>query len=344
MVIIKNNRYLKSVLYAFLMVFFGVLAYIFLNSGFSTKTRIKVDYDNNSEVFYKVNYIDNQYNSINNDKYISNMVDYIDISYEYNNIISEYISGYYKYNVDSYLITYEDDITNSLWERKYELLNEKVFVIDENNVNNIKIEDSFRVDFKKYRDEIYEFVNNYDIEVSGYLHIRINILEFLNFNSLDNEYADNKVITINIPLTSDTFKMNIENINDNNSYYEFSNKVSMNIVFLLIGTLCLSISLAILAIIIKQFRFIYEKQSRYNKELKMILSKYDNCIVRIKRFYVNRKYNMIYVDSFKELMDVYDSKNKMISFKEIKRDSESIFVIIDGDDAWIYRLISDNIK
>ena len=33
-------------------------------------------------------------------------------------------------------------------------------------------------------------------------------------------------------------------------------------------------------------------------------------------------------------------KNKMISFKEVKRNSESIFVIIDEDDAWIYKLIS----
>ena len=49
------------------MVLFGVLAYIFLNSGFNTKTRIKVDYENNSEVFYKVNYVDSQYNIIDND-------------------------------------------------------------------------------------------------------------------------------------------------------------------------------------------------------------------------------------------------------------------------------------
>ena len=49
---------------------------------------------------------------------------------------------------------------------------------------------------------------------------------------------------------------------------------------------------------------------------------------------------MIYVDSFNELMDVYYKKCKMISFKEVKRDFESIFVIIDGEDAWIYKLIA----
>ena len=44
-----------------------------------------------------------------------------------------------------------------------------------------------------------------DIDINGYLHIRINIMEFLNFDSLvDNEYADSKVISIN-PITTILF-------------------------------------------------------------------------------------------------------------------------------------------
>ena len=89
---------------------------------------------------------------------------------------------------------------------------------------------------------------------------------------------------------------------------------------------------------VRQFILIYNKQNEYSKKLNKILSKYDACIVRVKRFYVNRKYNMIYLDSLQELMDVYKKKNKMISFKETKRGSEAIFVIIDEDDAWIYKL------
>ena len=330
--------YFRSVLYAILMVIFGVFAYEFLNSGFNTKTRIKVDYDNSSDVYYKVNYLDDSYNSVDNDKYIASMVDYIDISYDYSNILSEYVSGYYKYSVDSYLIAYEDDITDSLWKREYPLVEEKVMLLDENKINSVKIDDSFKVDFKKFKEEINEFIDDYDIDISGYLHIRINVLELLNFNNLDTEYADNKVITINIPLTDDIFKISVNNIVDKDSHYEFSNKVTMNMVFLVIGAFCLSISLALMIMVIKQFKNIYNRQSEYNRELKRILSKYDDCIVRIKRFYVTKKYNLIYVDSFDELMDVYNNKNKLISFKEVKKNSEAMFVIIDDDDAWIYKL------
>lgn len=340
MVVIKNKIYYRSVYYAILMVLFAVLAYLFLMSGFNTKTKVYVNYEDSSDVFYNVKYIDNQYNNLYNDKYVSSMVDSIDINYVYNNIISEYVFGYYKYNVEGYLVTYEDEITDSLWERKYQLVDEKTVVLNKNNINNIKIDDSFKFEFKKYRDEVLKFISDSDIDVSGYMDIRINISEFLNFNSLDNEYVDNKVININIPLTDDVFKINTSNTLDKDSYYEFTNKKAMNIVFILIGAFCLSFMLTSLVMIIRQFKIIYNKQSKYNKELNKILSKYDDCIVKVKRFYVNKKYNMIYVSSFSELMDVYNKKNKMISFKEIKRNSEAIFVIIDEDDAWIYKLIS----
>lgn len=321
------------------MIMFLVLGYIFLDSGFNTKTRVRVEYQDSSDVYYKVNYLEEDYN-VDSDKYISNMVDYIDITYNYRNLLSEYVSGYYRYSVDGYLITYEDDIAESLWERKYQLVDEKTVVIDQNNVNNIKIDDIFKVDFKKYRNEINEFIDKYDIDVSGYLQIRISIMEFLNFNYLDNEYADEKVITIDIPLTYDTFKIDVNNIKSKNSHYEFTSKETMNLIFLVIGVFCISVGLSLFMLVIKQFKIIYNRQSKYNRELNKILSKYDDCIVRIKRFYVSRKYNMIYVDSFKELMDVYEKKNKMISFKEIKRGSEAIFVIIDDDDAWIYKMIA----
>lgn len=340
MVSIKNSViYYRSLYYALLMIMFLVLGYIFLDSGFNTKTRVRVEYQDSSDVYYKVNYLEEDYN-VDSDKYISNMVDYIDITYNYRNLLSEYVSGYYRYSVDGYLITYEDDIAESLWERKYQLVDEKTVVIDQNNVNNIKIDDSFKVDFKKYRNEINEFIDKYDIDVSGYLQIRISIMEFLNFNDLDNEYADEKVITIDIPLTYDTFKIDVNNIKSKNSHYEFTSKETMNLIFLVIGVFCISVGLSLFMLVIKQFKIIYNRQSKYNRELNKILSKYDDCIVRIKRFYVSRKYNMIYVDSFKELMDVYEKKNKMISFKEIKRGSEAIFVIIDDDDAWIYKMIA----
>ena len=292
MVVIKKRIYYRSLFYVILLVIHSIFAYIFLYNGFNTKTKIIVDYEDNSNVYYDVKYMDDNFNNGDSDKYVSNMINYIDFKYIYNNIISEYVNGYYKYSVDGYLIAYEDDITDSLFERKYELVNEKTVVIDKNNINNIKIEDGFRVDFRKYRKEIYEFIDDYDIEINGYLHLRINILEFLNFDNMNNEYADNKVITVNIPLTDDIFKINVKNIDNIDSYYEFNSNNSMNIVFIVIGAFCFAFSISSMIMIIKQFILIYNNQDKYKKELRRIFSKYEDCIVKVKRFYVKKKYKI----------------------------------------------------
>lgn len=339
---IKKSMYYKSVYYAFIMILFGVLSYLFLERGLNTETKKYVYYDDKSDIIYKVNYIDDSIS--NNNKYISNLVKDIDINLNYENILSEYVSGYYKYDVVGYLITYTDNINDELWIREKNIIDDKVVVLDKNNINSIKIIDNFKIDFKKYREEIYDFIKDYDMELSGYLSIKINVMEFLKFTSLDDEYNDYKTITINIPLTEDIFKINVNNLHNRDNYYEFTKNTPINIFFLVIGMLCLSLTLTSLIMVIRQFKIIYKMQSKYKKTLNKILSKYDNCIVRVNKLYVNKKYNMIYVDSFDELLDVYYKKDQMISFKEAKRDSEAIFVIIDNDDAWIYRLFKDNIE
>lgn len=339
----NNSMYYKSIYYAFIMVLCGVFSYLFLNSGLNTTTKRYVYYENNSDVIYKVNYIEDNYSN-NTNKYISNLVNDIDISFNYENILSEYVSGYYKYDVVGYLTTYMEDINDELWIREKNIIDDKVIVLDENNINSININDSFKIDFKEYRKEIYDFINEYDMELSGYLSIKINIMEYLNFSSLDNEYDDYKTITINIPLTNDTFKINIDKINNIDNYYEFKTNTSMNIILLVIGVFCLSLTITSIIMVIRQFKIIYKNQSIYKKELKYILSKYDEFIVKVNKMIVTKKYNMIYVDNFEELLDVHNKKNLMISFKEVKRDSESIFVIIDEFDAWIYRLSKDDIE
>ena len=81
-------------------------------------------------------------------------------------------------------------------------------------------------------------------------------------------------------------------------------------------------------------------ESNYNKELKKILKDNRDIIVNVNKLYNKKKYNLIYVDSFIELMDVYNRVESPISFKEIEKNKEAIFLIIENDNAWIYRLVN----
>ena len=162
------------------MVVYGVLGYIFLDSGLNTKTRVRVDCEDSSNVYYDVKYLDDNYNNTDSGKYVANMVNYIDMNYIYDNIISEYVSGYYKYNVLAYLYAYGDNISDTIWFRKYDLVDEKIVSI--NNNDNIELRDSFKLNFKKYQNELSDFIDSQEDEINGYLNIKINVIEYLNIN------------------------------------------------------------------------------------------------------------------------------------------------------------------
>lgn len=338
----------RSIIYIILMVLFFVLSYLFIDRGINTHTKEYVYYSNDNDLTYNVYLKDND--MFNNNKlsmggsYITKLVDHIDFHFKFNNIYSDNLSGYYKYLVTAKLNIYEKESMDLLLTKEYTILPEKVSIIDQNNIKKIKVSDSINLDYDKYLNEINKFKTQYNSSIVGYLDIEFKLITEISFSKFNNVQKDDTIINANIPLTNDIFKININNtkkIIDN--YYDFSKRNKINYMFLIIGALFVSISLAILSVIIKELIEISNKESKYNKELKKILKQYSNNIVNVKRFYNKKKYNLIYVDSFEELMDVYKKNNYPISFREIKKNYESIFIIIDDDNAWIYRLVADKI-
>ena len=334
---------IRNIIYIILMVIFTVLAYLLFDRGFNVKTKIVVNYQEKSDLNYKVYLHDNDiYNREYlgmNDKYITKLVDNIMVDFNYNIMFDKDISGYYTYKVVGTLVAYQDDINDSLWEKDYILLNDQTKVLNANDLKSIDIKDGINIDYDKYQDELNKFKQDYDIDVSGYLMVKVIIKENLDFYYVDKLVEDEKEIKMIIPLSYDTFKINV--IKDNNTVdkiYDFSKKEPVNYLLLIIGAFSLSLGISFLALTIRNMVLSYRKTSDYQKELRIILKDYGDIIVEVKRFYNKKKYNLIYVDTFKELMDVYNKVGNPISYREVKKDQEAIFIIIDTDNAWIYRL------
>ena len=308
-----------------------MFSYMFFISGIDNKTKVRAYYQNDSKVNYKINYVDSLSSSIKD----------IDIDYKYSSVFDENMNGYYKYNVLVYLYAYQDNVQDVVWFRKYDLLDDRVTNI--NNNDNVEIRGNFKLDFNKYHDELLKFINNYDSNIMGYINVKINITEYLDVDENINERTKNRAIDINIPV-NDKSLIKVNNISSRDSYFKFDTHGVMNFILITLSLFCFSVSIALFALIIKQFRVINDRQNKYSNSLKKLLSKYEYCIVRVNKLYVSKKYNMIYVTNFDDLLDVYKTTNKVINFKEVRRGAESIFVIIDSNDAWIYRLTSNNVE
>ena len=159
---------LRNILYIILMVVFISFAYLLFDRGINAKTKIVVNYQEKSDLLYKVYLKDNDIYSkkyLTMDKrYISKLVDNILVEFNYNSLFDKDINGYYSYTVLGNLIAYENDATDKLFEKEYTLLDIKAKPLDANNVREINIDDEVIVDFNKYKDELEEFKKNYNID------------------------------------------------------------------------------------------------------------------------------------------------------------------------------------
>ena len=338
----------KNLIFICLMIIFAVLGYLFIDRAINIKTKRHINYQINSNIFYDVKLFDNDDFDDNNtnmgDRYITSLVDDIVFTFNYDKTVAQDINGYYNYSVIGNLVAYKDDIKDKVWNRQYTLLDDKVVLLDKTNMRDIKIGDSFKLDYDYYRKILEEFGNTYGVNLSGYMELSFNVNESLEIKDVNDVFNDNTVIKVVVPLSLDTFRVTVlDNPESNmNSYYEFSNRERVNYLFLVIGAFCFSIMIASLYMVISYGVSIYKNEYKYERELKGIKDKYGNILVQVKRFYNKKKYNLIYVDSFNELIDVYNKIKNPITYREIKRNIETIFLITDDDNAWIYRMINEN--
>lgn len=324
------------------MILFFLLAYLFFLVGIDTKTKKSVHYQEKSNTNYRITLLPSDiYNEqfpVENKLYLSSVIDDLIFFFNYQNTFTEVVSGYYKYNITSELLIYHDSLNNPLITKENIIKEDKYIVLNQGNISNFNLNDHFIIDYNNYL-KIYEnLTKNYQQDIIGTLIIKINFYEVLGFSSLKNDQLYENTILITIPISDTIFKANITELNNLNSFSEFSQKEDVNYLTLTIGIIFLSLAISFLILVVYTIKSIYKKQQYFTNNIKDLLIKYDHIIIKTSKLYNIKKYNLIYVTNFKELFEVHKNTNKLIIYKEIKKYYHAIFVILDGDTAWIYQL------
>ena len=335
----------RDYLYAIAMIFFAVCTYLLFDRGFNLRTKKIVNYQEKSGITYRVYLHKNdefkdEYLGMNQ-RYISKLVDKIRFSINYDSLFSKNINGYYSYDVVANLHGYLADNDEEIWKNEYKLIDNKVVVLNKTNDKDINIEDVAVFDYDRCLEDLNNFKNKYNLDVVGYVDVVVTIRENLQFSGISKVITDEKKMTVKIPMSQDTFRIAINNDNNNiDNYYDFSKREKINYWFIVIGAFSLSLAISFLALIIRSIAIMYHEKYDYKTKLKKILTEYDAIIVNIKKFYNRKKYNLIDVDTFDELLDVYNTIGNPISFREVRKNKEAMFIILDEDNAWVYRLLN----
>lgn len=321
----KTNTYIY-ITFCSIFLFLGIVFFLASRAN----TVYKMNYQENADINYKVYLKDNNYYNglyLSEDMvYISNLIDYIDINYDY----SLKLSGKYKFTNSNFIRA------NVIVKNNNKLLyNEKIDLNDidvlDYLADGININKKIRIDYQKYNDLIKPLLNdnNIDSNVVANLEVELYIVNDYDIEKISTIDIDEKSIKLVIPLLKDTIDINKEyvNINSNREFKDIAKREINNYILLGIAIFFILISVVIFIILLISIKTNDFYRHQYQKVLNKILKKYDKNIVAINDIPDMRGFDVYDVVSFEELLDTSKFMNKPIMYLEIEKNRINLFFV-----------------
>lgn len=310
----------------------------------------EIIYMNNieSNIDYKVylkpnEFIDSPY--ITNDfSFISQLVEYIKTSFTYNYVGSEYVSVDYDYYitatiVSKYASNSTENISKAIWNKESILLDHKKGS-SPNSVINITEDLNIGMDY--YNNLVESFRKTLNLSLDSELNVTF-IVSIK--GTLENKMSINKqhYMTMSVPLDVAAFDIDIfKNFSDQEVTYSKEQKTIAS--SYMIAIIYIVLELVIVAGAIYFINRIIDKgKSEYDSKLGKILDEYDDRIVTVSNFIKYKKYEIVSIPTFEELLTLSDETLEPIIYWEKKNFSnkEAWFSIVRNKILYCYILIDN---
>lgn len=341
----KKKIIVKSLLLISIMILSYSLSICFLKNGYENYTQGVINYEEINEVDYKVylkenNFFDKPY--LEKDGiYITSLIDYIDVDFNYNIKFDEKQTGKYKYYIKGIISATQLNNNGNYWQKDY-LLSEE-HIINFNDVKEIVFEENVKVDYQYYNDILLEFKKQFNLSLDGNLKIILCVENLLTNELVEHDLKRVSISTLKIPLTKATIEVPIEIINNNDegtlkTELIYSDEI-IYIVYKVIGFICFINGIAVTIILTLLFVKNKEKQSKFRKRIKSILKTYNSIIVNANNEPHLKNFDVIDVNDFSELLDAHSEVRLPILF--IEKENLAMFVLINDKLAWRYIIMKD---
>ncbi len=320
----KKNK--LEIILIFGMILCGMISLYFYNESKAIITTDEINYHENGGVNYKVYLSDKKY--YNREyldegmQYISSIIDNIELKYRYN----------VKYNSnDTFDVTtrvladvkiVDTDNNDKVIYSKQESIKE-----EKTSGKDIVIDDTIKVDYKKYNALTNSFKTSYGINAK----CRLVVYYYIQYQNNGGNIRQNKVMTVEVPLSQQMISIVKSNdMNNSLTYTLQTNEGSINVLMLVLSFIFLAITLILLATLFKTFIKKKSLESKYDRYINKILRQYDSYITESSDTSVDVNKNVIKVNSFKELLDVRNNVEKAIVYIKLDENT-SKFVLIDNE-------------
>ena len=320
-----------------------VTSYIFINKSIVIQEAKNVSYEEHGNTDYKVFLKDNIYYEDKyldkNMSYIANLIDYISVDYNYKFKADTLFDGEYSYKIRADLEILNAENKTLFFTKKYDLIKEKTFTIE--NQNEYNIVENIKIDYDHYNSLANGFKSSYGVDTESNLIVYLDLYRNIDQNSINNPNSNGKgTIKLTIPLSEKAIniKMDSMEINNKNVITSLDDYYLEDIKYLIIGIISLIVSLYLFIKIVKRLSRLSISPTDYDKTLKKILNQYDRLIVTTSSMPNLEKNNIIKVKEFVELLDAKDNLHKPIFFIEVTPHQKAYFFIQDDDNIILFTL------
>lgn len=314
---LRNSIRISFIMFSFIVFAFSSSVFIksvHINNSSKVEENLYT-YQNDFKMNYDVNIKNNPFvleDSLpSGQTYVSDLIDTLDITlnYKYSGSTNSHIK--YNYKVDAILdSTYKENGKDySVWNKTYNLLSKE----DLQSENNILFDENFKVDYKKYHQEIKNFKQSFGMALESRLYIKltVNTQTIVKNQEINNEYVSDFSITLGDKIAVVNGKNNDVKI-DSFKQENIINDITMNIPKVIISMFTMGISLYVIYYIKFKTKKYNTIKNEFKLELNKILKSCQDKIVIVKTNNIDENENIIDVYDFGELIKLSEELYKPI--------------------------------
>lgn len=314
-----------------------------------------IKYCDTNSLDYRVYLKENEFYNVDflpkGQSYPTTLIDYIEFNYNYIFNIDDLTNMNFDYEIIGDLIIEDNSTKKVLLNNPYTIVEKKSKQFK--GSNEIVINEKFKIDYSQYNAFANKYRSSYGVDTNSYLKLYMKIKR----NTIDeSKYtldASKELININeirIPLSEKAIDININTQNNNQSgnkncdEFKFSEKQYVNYFNLFIAILIIIISLFLIKKIMYTYKRMLSRRSEYDKYVNKLLKEYDRLIVVTNTLIDFRKYNIIQVLKFDELLDVRDNLKVPINYWCYVKHLKGIFYVKNDDDIYALFLSTEMLE
>lgn len=329
---------LRLIGYTLTFITLFVLTIIFLQGTFSTEASKLINYNENSNLDYKVYLKANEFYETNylgkNKVYVASLIDNVEISFKYNYNIEKPSDVDFNYSIVAKLTIDDGTSKNNYFEKEYVLLSNKVASIKEGT--NYNLNEKVIIDYDYYNSLANSFKQQYGVDTTSNLTVYLKVNKKSDIENANNS-IENSTMFVKIPLSekSVNIELNYQDINNSNYIIQENDSKLDNIVFGILSLISLAATLIFTVQLIRLLTLLRGKKSAYDKYINKILNEYDRLIVENGTGPDTKTTNVIKISQFDELLDVRDNLKLPIMYYVIAKHTKCCFYIKHNRDLYL---------